>query len=241
MDRESRLSKNAHNKKPRKGQKTWPSMQYREVIGSLSKPLPMWEYFFLRYVYGFLVYVNINWLHLHPNMISILSFISTLGSIYYFSHSNFLIGAILFEIAFILDCTDGPTARLTKQTSRLGVALEVWTDSTRLAGGIWALVYGIGITPNTIILGAIYSISLTSGIWLYTKSVESALKGGETINRWVSSGPYWKLPTWIELETVGFFLLPLIGKPYLGLWTLATLHPIMTIIMTIHGVVTGEK
>jgi len=52
----------------------------------------------------------------------------------------------------------------------------------------------------------------------------------------VSSGPYWKSPIWIELETVGFF-----GKPYLALWILATLHPIMKTIMTIHGVIIGEK
>jgi len=157
MERENRLAKNGHNRKSEKDKKTWPRMQYREVINSLSRPLPMWEYFSLRYIYGFLVYININWLHLHPNVISILSFISTLGSIYYFSHSNFILGAILFELAFILDCTDGPTARLTKQTSKLGVALEVWTDSTRLVGDIWALVYGIGITPHTITLRVIYS------------------------------------------------------------------------------------
>jgi len=200
----------------------------------------MWEYFFLRYIYGFLIYININFLHLHPNTISILSMISALGGVYAFWNGYFLWGALLFELAFILDCVDGPVARITGKTSKLGVALEVWTDSIRLVGSMWALVYGLGATYSHMLAGMIFSISFSAGVWLYNKSVESAMKGGERINEFISSGPYWKIPTWVELETVGFFLLPLIGKPLLGLYTLALFHPIMTLIMTIHGVVTGE-
>jgi len=187
------------------------------------------------------VYININWLHLHPNTISLLSMASAIGGVYAFWQGSFLWGALLFELAFILDCVDGPTARIAKKTSKLGVALEVWTDSIRLIGSMWGLVHGLGGNSTTMLLGMTYSISFGAGVWLYTKSVESAMKGGESINQWISSGPFWKIPTWIELETVGFFILPLIGKPLWGLWTLAIFHPIMTLIMTIHGVITGEE
>ena len=166
---------------------------------------------------------------------------SAVTGVYYFYSGMFLWGALFFELAFILDCVDGPVARITGQTSKLGVALEVWTDSIRLVGSIWGLAHGLGMNSQTALAGMVYSISFSAGIWLYTKSVESAMKGGESINKWISEGPFWKIPTWIELETVGFFLLPLIGLPLAGLYTLAIVHPIMTLIMTIHGVVYGEE
>ncbi len=130
-------------------------------------------------------------------------------------------------------------ARITGKTSALGVALEVWTDSLRLLGSIWAIVYGLK-NISFILLAMAYSISFGAGIWLYTKSLESVMKGGKAIDKWVSSGPFWKIPTWVELETLGFFILPLIGKPILALYTLAIFHPIMTLFMTAHSVMSSE-
>ena len=81
-------------------------------------------------------------LHVHPNMVTILSMIVGAGSAAYFLHGSWyyegnaglwcnLIAICLLMIADILDCTDGQLARMTGQKSRLGRILD------GVAGFVW--------------------------------------------------------------------------------------------------------
>ena len=92
------------------------------------------------------------WLHVHPNMVTILSMFFGAGSCVFFARGSWyyegmagltanIIAILLLIVADILDCTDGQLARLTGQKSRLGRILD------GIAGFVWfipiyaALVY----------------------------------------------------------------------------------------------------
>lgn len=55
-----------------------------------------------------------------PNFITTLSLISGIISAYSLYYENIYIGAFLFLLRYVLDCLDGPVARITKQTSKFG-------------------------------------------------------------------------------------------------------------------------
>ena len=55
-----------------------------------------------------------------PNFITTLSLICGIISAYSIYYETFYIGAFLFLFRYVLDCLDGPVARLTKQTSKFG-------------------------------------------------------------------------------------------------------------------------
>jgi len=203
--------------------------------------MPLWEWLVLRHVYVPLIRVLKN---ADPNIISLGSLALALMAVWAFGSGIWWLGGLLFEASFVLDCVDGPVARLSGKTSRLGILLETVGDSIRLVGSAVAMAYSL-THPHMpqprllfVLLGA-YLTSLTAGIWLYPKSVETQLKGGETL-KFHSSGEVWLVPTWVDLEAVAFFLLPLIGKPWWSMWLLGTIHPLMTLAMGIHQVVESE-
>ncbi len=203
--------------------------------------MPLWEWLVLRHLYIPLIKVMRN---INPNIISLGSLVLALLAVWAFGSGIWWLGGLLFEASFVLDCVDGPVARLTGKTSRLGILLETTGDSIRLVGSAVALAYSL-VSPHMThpgllfgLLGA-YLTSLTAGIWLYPKSVETQLKGGKTL-KFHTSGDVWLVPTWVDLETVAFFLLPLIGKPWWSIWLLGIIHPLMTLATGIYQVIASE-
>lgn len=68
-----------------------------------------------------------NKTNIKPAHITYLSFISNITSVCFFSFGSCLfliLGAILFELSFILDCIDGKLARLTNSVSEFGGRLD---------------------------------------------------------------------------------------------------------------------
>ena len=81
-------------------------------------------------------------LHIHPNMVTVLSMFFGAGSCVFFVHGSWyyegvsglmanVIAIILLLVADILDCTDGQLARMTGQKSHLGRILD------GIAGFVW--------------------------------------------------------------------------------------------------------
>ena len=83
-------------------------------------------------------------LHVHPNIITVLSFIFTVFSGYFFFCNRLILGAVLYFISYILDCADGSVARLTGTTSKFGERLDYYTDifgNVFMYFGLWYSQY----------------------------------------------------------------------------------------------------
>lgn len=67
-----------------------------------------------------------NYTEISPNTITVISFVLRIISAYLFLVGKYLFlvgGAIIFELAYLLDCVDGPIARLKKRLLSLAVIL----------------------------------------------------------------------------------------------------------------------
>ncbi len=71
-------------------------------------------------------------LHWSPNTITMVSMIVGLVAAGFFIPGSWgyaLIGALLFQLAVIIDCCDGEVARLTFSESKFGQELDIWADN----------------------------------------------------------------------------------------------------------------
>ncbi|MGH7254586.1 MAG: CDP-alcohol phosphatidyltransferase family protein [Nitrospirales bacterium] len=114
--------------------------------------------YFNRYVSSLLTRGFLR-LGLSPNAITTLSLVIGLTSAAAFAVGNYaagLIGALLFQLAAIVDCCDGEVARVTFAESRFGAQLDLATDNVvhmALFGGIGIGVFhqyaaGQGVIPT---------------------------------------------------------------------------------------------
>lgn len=106
---------------------------------------PWWTEIVIKPIVYRLTLIFANYTNLTPNYITILSFILGILSAYYFLQGDFkylVIGAILFESSYIVDCTDGRVARLKGLQSRFGGYLDIITDITKYFLITLCIVYG---------------------------------------------------------------------------------------------------
>lgn len=104
-----------------------------------------WEQIILRPIIHKFVWLIANYTKFTPNQITIISFLFGLISAYSFLQGKpfyLLIGAILYEISFLLDCIDGRIARLKGLKSSIGGYLDIMTDIIKYSFIIVCLVYG---------------------------------------------------------------------------------------------------
>jgi phosphatidylglycerophosphate synthase len=82
---------------------------------------------------------------IQPDAVTIASLIPALACVYFFWRGDALSlvwGALLFQLSWILDCTDGKLARLTGKFSPLGRRLDPTIDFFRKLVAMAALVWG---------------------------------------------------------------------------------------------------
>ncbi len=96
---------------------------------------------FRRHTQPFMRKVARFFVHLPPNLITVLSILFALAAAYYFAQQDWFAGGFLAIIAAFLDALDGAVARLTKRTSKWGAYLDAVVD--RYVEGI--LLFGIGL------------------------------------------------------------------------------------------------
>ena len=86
---------------------------------------------------------------LTPNQLTIVSFVTGLASLYVFSLPGYwskIWGALILEVATIIDHTDGEIARLKFQTSPFGAKLDMWLDQVIYT--FLMLAVGIGVARD---------------------------------------------------------------------------------------------
>jgi len=76
-----------------------------------------------------------------PNQITILSFLVALGAVYLYFSGKFLVGALVWQAGYTLDCVDGSLARKKGKTSEFGAKLDHTLDKIKKILAIVALIY----------------------------------------------------------------------------------------------------
>lgn len=74
-----------------------------------------------------------------PNIITLLSFVTTLFSLNYFMKNLFYKGCLLLWLSYFFDCLDGHVARKYKMTSKIGDYLDHGSDLFLSIGLIYVL------------------------------------------------------------------------------------------------------
>lgn len=148
-------------------------------VRAASKPVDSWStVLFIDPIAQRIVWLLANFTSIRPNTITVLFLILTLGAAALYwqgSRASVIAGAIIFLIAFVLDCVDGKLARLKGSPTKLGERLDHLGDFipsllciAALAGsfyretGNWlGLLFGI-IFAAYIIAGKLYMLIIKS-------------------------------------------------------------------------------
>ena len=113
-------------------------------------------------------------LRFSPNLITLLSMVTGLMGAACFATGSYragITGALLFQLAVILDCCDGEVARLTFAESRLGQALDLVSDNIVHVAVFVGIAWGAyqdnfvssGYLP--LVLGGIAVLSTGASLW----------------------------------------------------------------------------
>jgi len=189
-----------------------------------------------------LLWLISNFTKLTPNQITIISFIFGLASAFSFLQGTWIylvIGALLFEIAFLFDCVDGKLARLKGLKSGFGRYLDSILDQTRVFFVVSCLVQGQYLLTNDasyFLFGMLYIflylIHWISGYILYITGKEFYKKDVDVNNENVIQKKFpiiWEIktyfdskrisifPDFVEADALAFFIFPILIQIKLGL------------------------
>lgn len=107
-----------------------------------------------------------------PNQITVISFVIALFAVWCFAWGTpwmLVLGGLLYQLSYILDCCDGYVARKTKQSSNFGFWLDHILDELKLALLVLALVYGQQRTGD--LDGWMLTASwVMAGLYIYTRA-----------------------------------------------------------------------
>lgn len=187
----------------------------------------------------------LNRTNITPNQITIFGFLVSLISAFCFFDGYLLLGALLFEFSYLLDCVDGSVARLKGLSSDFGAYLDSITDALKIFACSFGLGYGQYLITQDItylLLGFIYSsiyiIKVMSHFRIETISL-SKNKAIDPIQNKIqvsNNSPILKrdsvlqkiktyfdskrisiLPTTFDFEAIVFFICPILDTVKIGL------------------------
>jgi phosphatidylglycerophosphate synthase len=183
-----------------------------------------------------IVVLACNYTELTPNQITFLSSIFRLASALCFltgSRWGLVAGAICYYLAYVIDCVDGPVARLKGKTSTFGRYFDHLSD---LAGDfliLAALGYGQGLLFTPMVLAMLFMhiaesyISYLANLTLDTRKgeadiSESFTEGGPLgwfwgYRRFFFSRNFKSFLSFPDYEALTLLFFPLIGLPTMGL------------------------
>ena len=104
-----------------------------------------WGYFAIRPVSDRMLWIVANYVNTTPNRLTLFSFVINLAAAWSFYNAKpayLVIGGLLFELAYAIDCIDGGLARLTGRTSKIGAYLDDMTAYWGLFFVVLGLAYG---------------------------------------------------------------------------------------------------
>lgn len=132
-----------------------------------------------------------------PNLITFISLIVGFYCAYLFSQSQYLAGAIIFQLSLIIDCSDGEVARYTRKFSDFGRWFDASTDRVKEYLVYASLAYSAG-SEWWIFAIALMALQTIRHLSDYTFAAISQEREGKLIAREISlrddgfSSPTWR-------------------------------------------------
>jgi phosphatidylglycerophosphate synthase len=210
-----------------------------------------------------LVVLVCNYTELTPNQVTTVSSIFRVLSALCFaigSRWSLVAGALCYYLAYVIDCVDGPVARLKGKTSVFGRYFDHLSD---LIGDILilaALAYGQGLLLTPLVLAMLFMhiaesyISYLVNMCLDARGNQGTPSRGSSENgllNWIwnyrqffFSRNFKSFLSFPDYEALTLLFFPLIGMPVLGLKVgfilllVTTLYTIFSSFVSIH---TGER
>lgn len=149
----------------------------------------IWTYYVRRpisyYLAIFFLYFNIS-----ANKVTLLFlFTGIIGSLLLAigDYMMFIVGALLIELAIILDCVDGNIARV-KGSTKLGIAIDTWSGELILVLSMFMLGMGLSLNDDLVILAIVRYVipDINSNIFIYIGFISSlsTIFGWAIKNNW---------------------------------------------------------
>jgi len=206
-----------------------------------------------------LVVLVCNYTDLTPNQITAVSSVFRLLSALCFlggSRWGMVAGALSYYLAYVIDCVDGPVARLKGKSSTSGRYFDHLSD---LVGDLFilaALGYGQGLLFTPLVLAMLFMhiaesyMSYLTNMALELRSAQSLpVEGGplgwfRDYRQFFFSRNFKSFLSFPDYEALTLLFFPLIGLPELGLRVgfylllVTTLYSILSSFVSIH---TGER
>ena len=134
---------------------------------------PWWYRMVIRPIATRLTWLVVNYTKLTPNQITLLAFLMSVIAASFFVKATrefLILGAIFFELHYLLDYVDGKVARLSGQTSATGKCLDEVLDRWRSFVVVFGLSYGqYRITGDAIylVLGFVNCFLVLFSYWFF--------------------------------------------------------------------------
>ena len=107
--------------------------------------------------------------HIHPNVITVFGIILNIAIFYAVENNNFSFTAILSVFRYLADCLDGGVARKYNKTSKIGGALDTFSDNLLI------FIYVIIMCNLLNIPGVISAATFFVVLNLYMMSISNSL------------------------------------------------------------------
>ena len=206
----------------------------QDVQRSLTLPKTWWAFAAILPLANRVSLFCANKTRLTPNQITLISFAMVVGAMFCFIQGSWLLlvlGAVLYELNYLLDCVDGTIAKMKKAHSVEGGFLDFFLDQWRNFIATFGLSYGHWLRHGdmTIFLIAMLYIFLEELYMLRDSKIDSILKKGNLLFftrpsrflfafapakaalKWVSRNGLYRRPTVVEVDALVFFAAPLLN------------------------------
>ena len=212
----------------------------QDVERSLTLPKTWWAFAAILPLANRVSLWCANRTRLTPNQITLISFSMVVGAMFCFIQGTWhflVLGAVLYELNYLLDCVDGTVAKMKKTHSVEGGFLDFFLDQWRNFIATFGLSYGYWLRHGdmTIFLIAMLYIFLEELYMLRDSKMESLLKKGNLVfftrpsrflftfapakatMKWVSRKALYRRPTVVEVDALVFFAAPVLNMVKRGM------------------------
>jgi hypothetical protein len=172
------------------------------------------------------VLCGIRWIT--PNRLSVASLIVALAAGSSLATGDLILGGLLFQLSFLLDCMDGKLAHSRGQLSEFGGWIDSVVDAARLAvcygGLIWSLAGTSELGRADMLVAGVYpllgyAVIVTGSAWPRRDPPTGLILAASPL-AFARALPH-RLGTpasSVDAEAVVFTLGPLLGQPVIGIW-----------------------
>jgi phosphatidylglycerophosphate synthase len=147
-----------------------------------------------------------------PTRLTLTAFALGLASVVAFGLGELALGAVLFELRFLLDCLDGKLARYRGSSSPAGAFVDVACDMVVVGLCYGALVAGLvadGSWGEVPLIAGVSLVTAASWLQLYREARHGDADRG-TSSGWLARHRLKAYPSSVEAETASLFLAPLL-------------------------------